>query len=301
MSPWTLADIPDLSGTVAVVTGASAGIGLVTAKELAARGAYVVLACRDLDRGAAARAAMATNTEVRRLDLADLDSVREFAAGVADWRIDVLVNNAGCLTDQLTRTPQGHELMFGTNVLGPFLLTQLLLRQGNLTDRVVWLSSMAHRQGGRALDLTDLDWHRRRFGPQAYGASKLADLILAYEQQRRFVRDGSPLRSIAVHPGWSATNLFATVGPQMLRGAVGLLGRLPLIGQDAAGGALPTLYAATVPDLAGGSYIGPSGPGELQGAPRPVGSSARSHDRALATELWASCEELTGLSPAGPS
>lgn len=295
MAAWGLQDIPDLTGKVAVVTGASSGIGLVTARELAARGAYVVLACRDVGKGEAARATMAANTEVRLLDLADLDSVRSFAAGVHDWRIDILVNNAGVLTDRLARTAAGHEIMFGTNVLGPFLLTQLLLGHGAITDRVVWVASLAHRSGRRGLDLTDLDWHRRRLSPHAYGATKLADLVLAYEQQRRFVAAGSTLRSLAAHPGWSATNLFAGTASPLAARAVGAFAKLPLLAQSADGGALPTLYAATDPHLAGGTYIGPGGPGELQGAPRPVGSSAASHDRDLAQRLWAACEELTGL------
>lgn len=292
MSDWTLADLPDQSGRVVVVTGATSGLGLVTARELARRGAYVVLACRDLDKGARVRAQLPDNTELRRLDLADLDSVRAFAAELADWRIDVLINNAGVYADRLQRTAQGHELQFGTNVLGPFALTQQLLAQGNLTDRVVWLASQAHRSGG--LDVDDLDWRSRRFLPwQAYGASKLADLVLAYEQQRRFVTQGSTLRSMAVHPGFSGTSLFAHLSWPLASQAVQLLGRVPILSQDAEAGALPTLFAASVPDLPGGSYIGPGGPAELSGAPRPVGSSAASHDRDLARRLWARCEELS--------
>lgn len=294
MSAWTLADLPDQTGRVFVVTGATSGIGLVTARKLAEHGAYVVLACRDVEKGRAVRATMAPNTEVRRVDLADLDSVRAFADELADWRIETLINNAGVFTDTLQRTAQGHELHFGTNVLGHFLLTQLLLRSGNLTDRVVWLSSTAHRMN--ALDLDDLDWRRRRFVSwRAYAASKLADLVLAYEQQRRFSGSGSPLRSVAAHPGFSATDLFAHASTPLLAQMVGLIGRVPLISQDAERGSASTLFAATVPDLAGGTYVGPSGPQEMQGPPRPVGSSARSHDRDLGRSLWAACEELTGL------
>lgn len=295
MSAWTLADMPDLHGSTYVVTGASSGIGLVTARELAAHGAYVVLAVRDTVKGEAVRADMPADvrerTEVRRIDLADLDTVREFAAGVSDWRIEGLVNNAGIVATRYERTAQGFESQFGTNVLGPFLLTQLLLGQGNIADRVVWVSSGAHRAGG--LDLGDLDWGKRRFAAlQAYGASKLADLMLAYEQQRRFTREHSTLRSIAAHPGYSATNLFRSAPPPARR-VVSALARIPYVGQDAEAGALPLLYAASVVDVPGGAYIGPSGPLEVTGAPRPVGSSAQSHDRELAADLWATCERLT--------
>ena len=290
--------MPDLTGRVFVVTGATSGIGLVVARELAERGAYTVLACRDLDRAREVRGRMAPNTEVRQLDLADFDSVRSFAQELSDWRIETLVNNAGVLRHSLERTPAGHEVQFATNVLGHFLLTQLMLRQHNLTDRVVWLTSGAHRMGG--LDMDDLDWERRRYSAwRAYGGSKLADLILAYELQRRFTGSGSHLRSIAVHPGFAATRLFGrqeeSLRDRLTHQVVRFGSRFPVFSQSPDRAALAVLYAATVPDLPGGSYIGPGGPGELAGDPRPVGSSALSHDRELAARLWRTCEKLTGL------
>ena len=298
MSAWNLSEMPDLTGRVFVVTGATSGIGLVVARELAERGAYTVMACRDLDRAREVRGRMAPNTEVRHLDLADFDSVRSFAQELSDWRIETLVNNAGVLRPTLERTPSGHETQFATHVLGHVLLTQLLLRQHNLTDRVVWLSSGSHRMGG--LDLDDLDWQRRRYSMwRAYGASKLAELMLAYELQRRFTGSGSHLRSMAVHPGFVGTRLFGReherVRDRLASSVVRLSSRFPVLSQPPDRAALPVLYAATVPDLPGGSYIGPGGPGELTGDPRPVGSSALSHDRELAARLWRTCEKLTGL------
>lgn len=296
MTSWSTSDIPDQTGRVVVVTGANSGIGLVTARELARAGAYVVLACRNLEKAEQARESIPggdNHSEARLLDIADLDSVRAFAAGVADWRIDVLVNNAGVMAVPEDRTPQGFEMQFGTNVLGHFLLTSLLLPK--LTDRVVWESSMAHRFG--RIDLDDLNWERRTYNRWlAYGQSKLADLMLAYELQRRFVARGSHLRSFAAHPGYTATNLQSHTQAgwgRMLEAG----NRLRIITQTAQQGALPTLFAATVPDLAGGTYVGPSGFGEIQGAPRPVGSTAASHDRETAGRLWAACEELTGSGP----
>lgn len=288
--PWTTADIPDQSGRVFVVTGANSGLGLITAKTLSAKGAYVVLACRDLDKGAAARAELPGDGEVRRLDLADLDSVRELAEGLADWRIETLVNNAGVMNVPRGTTAQRHELQFGTNVLGHFLLTSLLLPR--LTDRVVFVSSLAHRLG--AITLEDLDFERRRYnGWLAYGQSKLADLMLAYELQRRLTAAGSPLRSMAAHPGYAATNLQSHSGGWQ-QTFMQWLNKVPVLAKPAEDGALPILYAATVPDLPGGSYVGPGGFMENGGAPRPVGSSAASHDREVAAGLWQRCEELTG-------
>ena len=291
MAEWTIADIPDQTGRVVIVTGANSGLGLEATRALAGAGAYVVMACRDVDKGAEARASVPggdDHSEVRRLDLGDLDSVREFAGGIADWRIDALINNAGLMAIPESRTAQGHEMQFGVNVLGHFLLTSLLLPQ--ITDRVVWLSSLAHRTPG--LDVSDLDWRNRKYDRwKAYGASKLADLMLAYELQRRLLRVGSPVRSMAAHPGMSSTALFGRTGTP-LDGVMRKV--LPYMSQPAERGALPELYAATVPDLPGGTYIGPDGRGEMSGAPRPVGSTAHSHDRDEAATLWARCEEFSG-------
>lgn len=301
MARWTTADLPDQRGRTFVVTGANSGLGLETAKALVAKGAHVILACRDAAKaeaalrqveraGTAGVAGTAGTAQVRALDLADLHSVRAFVADLGDQPVDTLINNAGIMAVPLGRTAQGFERQFGTNVLGHFLLTALLTPR--LSDRVVWLSSAAHRTG--EIDLDDLNWERRPYNPwRAYGQSKLADLMLAYEMQRRLTRSGSRLRSVAAHPGYSATNLqhhTQTWQDQFM----GLLNRLPFVAQPAARGALPSLYAATVEDLAGGTFVGPDGFLEAQGYPRPVGSSARSHDRAVAAALWSSCEELTG-------
>ena len=198
MSTWTTKDIPDQTGRVFVVTGANSGLGLETTRALVDKGAYVVMACRDTDKGEAARSALDLagpgGAEVRRLDLASLDSVREFAEGVSDWRIETLINNAGLMAVPFSRTADGFETQFGTNVLGHFALTAQLLPR--LTDRVVWLSSLMHRMG--RIDLADPNFERRRYNAWvAYGQSKLADLMLAYELERRLTGARSPLRSMA--------------------------------------------------------------------------------------------------------
>jgi NAD(P)-dependent dehydrogenase (short-subunit alcohol dehydrogenase family) len=289
-SAWTTHDIPDQTGRTVVVTGANSGIGLVAARELAAKGAHVVFACRDTTKAEAARAGVPGSHEVLRLDLADLDSVRAFTDAMTGRQVDVLVNNAGIMNVPFSRTPQGFESQFGTNVLGHFALTARLFPQ--VTDRVVWLSSAVHRMG--RIDLDDPNFERRTYrGWTAYGQSKLADLMLAYELQWRLTGAGSPVRSVAAHPGYSATNLQSHSGTW--QDAVGrFFNRFPAIASPPEAGALPTLYAATVPDLPGGSYVGPGGPGELQGPPRLVSSSAASHDREVAQGLWELCERLTG-------
>ncbi len=290
MGRWTIDDIPDQSGRVAIVTGANSGIGFETAKVLCAKGAHVVFACRNVGKADSARRDLPGSHETRRLDLADLDSVRAFADGVSDWRIDVLVNNAGIMAVPKRLSAQGHESQFATNVLGPFLLTNLLLPR--LTDRVVTLSSLIHHAG--RLDLDDPDFeHRRYVGWLAYGQSKLADLVFAYELQRRLTAAHSRVRSMAAHPGYSATNLQThteTLQDHVMRFA----NRFSFIAQPASMGALPVLYAATVRDLPGGTYVGPSGLGETRGHPRPVGSSAASHDAETGRRLWALCERMTG-------
>jgi NAD(P)-dependent dehydrogenase (short-subunit alcohol dehydrogenase family) len=294
MAPWTSADIPDQTGRTVVVTGANSGLGLVAARELVAHGAHVVLAVRNTDKGEQAAAAITRDggpgtTTVEELDLADLASVRKFAARL-DGPVDVLINNAGLMAIPRQRTADGFEMQLGTNVLGHFALTGLLLDR--LTDRVVFLSSLMHRIGSIRLD--DLNWERRRYQRWlAYGQSKLADLMLAYELEHRFVAAGSPLRSVAAHPGYTATNLQSRT--ESIQDAImGLGNRFFAQGPDM--GALPELYAATVPDLPGGVYIGPDGWGESSGHPIPVGSTAASHDREVQAALFTACEELTGVS-----
>ena len=293
MAPWTSADIPDQSGRTFVVTGANSGLGLVTAGQLVAHGAHVVLACRNTDKGEQAAADIRAqggpgSTAVEELDLADLASVRKFAARL-EGPVDVLINNAGLMAIPEQRTVDGFEMQFGTNVLGHVALTGLLLDR--ITDRVVTMSSVAHRLGSIRLD--DLNWERRRYQRWlAYGQSKLADLMVAYELERRFVAAGSRLRSMAAHPGYSATNLQSRT--ESFQDAVMGLGNR-LFAQGPEMGALPELYAATVPDLPGGLYIGPDGWAEASGHPIPVGSTAASHDREVQRALLLACEELTGV------
>lgn len=294
MTPWTTADIPDQSGRTIVVTGANTGLGLATTKALAEKGAYVVMACRNLDKANAARSglgALTERTEVRHLDLGSLASVRDFAGQLSDWRIDVLVNNAGVMIPPKGTTSDGFETQWGTNVLGHFLLTALLLPR--VTERVVWMASGAHMFG--RIDLDDPSFERREYKPwAAYGQSKLADLMLAYELQRRLTAKGSPVRSIAAHPGYSATELQTRPGQGWSGPIMKLSNRFPQVSQPADMGALPELYAATAPEAVGGSYIGPDGRFGLTGHPIVVGSSKASHDRDMAKKLWALCEEQTG-------
>ncbi|GMA21887.1 oxidoreductase [Arsenicicoccus piscis] len=296
---WTADDIPDLAGRTYVVTGATSGIGFATARELATHGAHVVLAVRDTERGAEAAEQMTGgtgSTAVGHLDLADLSSVAAFAEalpgllGSDAGSITGLVNNAGIMAVAQATSVDGFESQFATNVLGHFLLTNLLLPR--ITDRVVTLSSTMHRMG--RLDLADLGFSKRRYTPwAAYNQSKLADLVFAYELQRRLTGAGSTLRSMAAHPGYASTNLQRrSAGWQA--GVMDWANRKTPLAQSADAGALPTLYATTVPDLPGGSYVGPGGFGEMAGSPRTVGSSPVSHDRRLGRELWAACETMTG-------
>ena len=269
-----------------MVTGANSGLGAVTAGELARAGAYVILACRNAATGAAAAASMPGRTQLRRLDLADLASVREFAAGI-EGPVDVLVNNAGVMAVPQRTTADGFEMQIGTNHLGHFALTGLLLDR--ISDRVVTLSSGLHSIGRIRLD--DLNWERGRYQRwRAYGQSKLANLLFSYELQRRLAAAGSPVRAVAAHPGYAATNLQSHT--ESIQGWVLGLGN-QLLAQRGEMGALPTLYAATVPGLPGGSYIGPDGFLEQRGYPKIVDSSAASKDTDTARRLWELSESLT--------
>jgi NAD(P)-dependent dehydrogenase (short-subunit alcohol dehydrogenase family) len=285
---WTTADLPSLTGRTVVVTGANSGLGLATARELARAGARVVLAVRDVARGERAAATIEGSTEVRSLDLASLDSVRAFAGG---WTgdLDVLVNNAGIMMVPAGRTADGFELQFGTNHLGHFALTNLLLP--HITDRVVTVSSGMHRQG--TIDLADLNWDRRAYNAtKAYGQSKLANLLFTLELQRRLADAGSRVRALAAHPGYAATNLQGRSGNSVLDGAMRVANLV--IAQSDAQGALPTLAAATR-DLPGGSYLGPDGFQELRGYPTLVGRTPEASDPELAARLWTASAELTGV------
>src|SRR3984893_11343482 len=238
MTTFNPTQIPDMTGRSVIVTGANSGIGRAAARALASAGARVVLAVRDTDKGQAAAGTMPGETEVRRLDLASLASVREFAAG---WEgdIDLLINNAGVMVPPLSRTADGFELQFGTNHLGHFALTNLLLE--HITGRVVTVSSTGHKIG--TIDFDDLNWEHRRYRAwRAYGQSKLANLLFTAELQRRLTGAGSTVLSMAAHPGYAATNLQSHAGNGLFRFAMEELGN-HLIAQDAAGGALPTLYA----------------------------------------------------------
>ncbi|MGW3986992.1 oxidoreductase [Streptomyces sp. NPDC004830] len=280
--------LPDLSGRTAVVTGANSGIGLTTADALARAGAHVVLAVRDTDRGRAAAASVRGSTEVRRLDLADLASVRAFAES---WRdpLHLLVNNAGVMMLPRQRTRDGFEMQFGTNHLGHFALTNLLLP--HITGRVVTVSSGAHRWGRARIDFDDLDLASRYTPQRAYARSKLANLLFTLELQRRLTASGSAVRALAAHPGYASTNLQQGTANPVVRGLLRLGNRF--LAQDDRAGALPTLYAATQ-DLPGASYVGPDGLGEMRGAPTLVGRSRAAGDPAAARRLWTVSEELTG-------
>jgi NAD(P)-dependent dehydrogenase (short-subunit alcohol dehydrogenase family) len=289
MSPrWTATDIPSQAGRTAVVTGANSGLGLATARELVRAGARVTLAVRDPARGEAAAATLDGDVTVRRLDLADLESVRAFAAA---WSgpLDVLVNNAGIMMVPAGLTVDGFELQFGTNHLGHFALTNLLLP--SVTDRVVTVSSSLHRSG--SIDLDDLNWQRRPYSATgAYAQSKLANLLFTLELQRRLTAAGSRVRALAAHPGWAATNLQGRTGNRLADRAASL-GNL-LFAQSDARGALPIL-AAAVRDLPGGSYLGPDGFQEMRGFPTLVGRTAAAGDPELARRLWEASAQLTGV------
>ena len=294
MSDWTARDVPDQSGRSVVVTGANSGIGFQAARVLAERGADVVLAVRDITRGEAAAGRIGGSVQVQRLDLADLASVRAFAAAAPE-RIDVLVNNAGVMALPERRTADGFEMQLGTNHLGHFALTGLLLERllRGAEPRVVTVSSGLHKRG--RIDFDDLQGERSYDKWAAYGQSKLANLLFAYELQRRATAAGLPLRSLAVHPGYSATNLWAggRAGSSLGERMAARAGQL--IAQSDAMGAEPTLYAATAPDIRGGAYVGPGGFREMRGHPKPAESSAASKDEAAARHLWAVSEELTGV------
>lgn len=293
---WTEADLPDLAGRRVVVTGANSGIGYEAARAFAARGADVTLAVRSRERGAAAAARMRGAVRVEELDLASLASVRAFAASWSGG-LDVLVNNAGVMAIPRRETADGFEMQFGTNHLGHFALTGLLLpalreRPG---ARVVTVSSNLHRRGTIAFD--DLMGERRYRAWGAYAQSKLANLLFTSELQRRLAAEAIPVTAVAVHPGYAATNLQG-VAPTMRYGRIGaasvaLANRL--LAQSAAEGALPTMFAAFAPDVPGDAYVGPDGLGEMRGAPRFVERSAAARDRAAAERLWSVSEELTGV------
>ena len=306
MARWSIDDIPDQSGRVALITGANSGLGLHSATALARKGATVVMACRSLDRAEAARrqvldAAPEATVELLQADMSDLASVAAMADAFSQGhaRLDILMHNAGVAAPPLTRTAAGHELQFATNTLAPFALTGHLLPrlQATAGSRVVNVASLAHTFGD--LDIDDLDWQRRRYTEwPAYGATKLALLLFTYELQRRLVAAGLPTASVAAHPGYAITNLPASGGMKLTRSWLGrkalALGDL-LLAQPGEQGALCQLYAATATDVQGGDYIGPDGFKELKGFPRKVTSRPATHNRALARQLWDRLGTLSGV------
>ncbi|MEV8564905.1 oxidoreductase [Streptomyces sp. NPDC051322] len=311
---WTTEQIPDQTGRVCVVTGANSGLGLATTRALARRGGHVVLAVRDEAKGQRALSEVTAelpdaHLEVRRLDLADLDSVREFADQLrADHqRLDVLVNNAGVMAPPRSLSAQGHELQFACNHLGHFALTGLLLdllaspkpsasleQSGSPRHdpRVVTVSSINHRQGRiRFDDLTG----ERGYSPMAfYNQSKFANAVFGRELHRRLTEAGSPVRSVLAHPGYTATNLQMSAPVGLWRVVLGRLGN-PLFAQRPEGGAMPQLYAATEPGVAGGEFIGPDGLAELRGGPTRVRLSPAAADAETGRRLWELSERLTDL------
>jgi NAD(P)-dependent dehydrogenase (short-subunit alcohol dehydrogenase family) len=296
MPKWRTGDIPRQDGRVAVVTGANSGLGFHAALELGRAGAEVILACRDAGRGEEALAKMRAEVPdgsfaLRPLDLADLASVRAFA-DAAPERIDLLLNNAGVMATPYRKTADGFELQFGTNHLGHFALTGLLLPrlEASAAPRVVTASSGVHRLGRLRWDDLQSERSYRRW--PAYGASKLANLLFAFELQRRAAAAGSSLLSLAAHPGWASTELHANGGTWQT-----MVLALPtrLLAQGGADGALPTLYAATMPGVPGGAYLGPDGRFETAGSPTFVSASSAAQDEAQAKRLWEVSERLTGV------
>jgi NAD(P)-dependent dehydrogenase (short-subunit alcohol dehydrogenase family) len=295
---WTVADIPDQHGRVAIVTGANSGLGLVTARELARAGARVVLASRSSEKGRdaaskIASAAPGADVQPAVLDLADLASVRAFAATAPD-RVDLLINNAGVMAAPRRVTRDGFESQVATNHLGHFALTGLLLGRLLATPapRVVTVSSTMHRGG--TVDFDDLQGERKYSRWGAYSQSKLANLMFCFELQRRAVEAGTALLSVAAHPGYAATNLQAAGTDRFYERWFMAIGN-KLFAQSAEMGALPTLYAATFPDLPGGTYVGPGGRSEQRGYPKVVGAAGKAYDEEAWRRLWEVSEKLTGV------
>ena len=286
MSKWTTADVPRMDGRTVVVTGATSGIGLIAARELARAGARTILAVRDPIKGKAVADQMEGRVEVELLDVSSLDSIGEFASRWVET-IDVLVNNAGIMDVPLTRTEDGFDLQTATNALGPFALTNLLLP--HITDRVVWVSSQLHRTA--RLHEEDLGWRDRTYKPMdAYGESKLEVVLFSLELQRRLTEDGSSVRSVVAHPGIATTALAA-------HSSANAINRFSWLLNDPERGALPTLYAATQ-DVPGNAYVGPRGLGSIKGHPKVRKPGRAGRDVEAATRAWAAATALTSAAPA---
>jgi NAD(P)-dependent dehydrogenase (short-subunit alcohol dehydrogenase family) len=300
---WTAAEIPTLGGKLAIVTGANSGLGLETARALARKGARVILACRTRSKAEAAIAELAADGIARDLlefgscDLSSLASIQSFAESVCSEHahVDLLINNAGVMALPYGKTVDGFEMQFGTNHLGHFALTGLLVDRILATTgaRVVTLSSLTHAYARMRFD--DLHSTRRYHEWQAYGRSKLANLLFTFELQRRLEQQSIPVISVAAHPGYARTNLLApsiSANP-MLERIIGIGNRV--VGQDAAMGALPTLYAATGEHVRGGEFYGPGGFGGITGYPKRTKAMPQAYDRRAAERLWQVSIEQTGV------
>lgn len=298
---WTARDMPDQRGRTAIVTGANSGLGLATARELARAGASVWIAVRDEEKGGRAVSSIRNlvpdaDLTVGRLDLADLSSVRAFAESfVAPGRqLDLLINNAGIMAAPRRLTRDGFESQFGTNHLGHFALTGLLLHAllEAPAPRMVTVSSLLHRRG--TMNFDDLQGERKYSSWGAYQQSKLANLMFCFELQRRAVAADTALLSLAAHPGYASTNLQFAATDRFYEKAVGWIGNR-LVAQSADMGALPTLYAATVADLPGGTFVGPGGRSEQRGYPKVVTAARKAYDEDAWRRLWELSEQLTGV------
>jgi NAD(P)-dependent dehydrogenase (short-subunit alcohol dehydrogenase family) len=298
---WDVERIPDQTGRTAVVTGANSGLGLVTARELARAGARVVMACRNLDKGHKAVEAIRSEApqaqlQVDELDLASLASVRSFADRYSATHdgLDLLINNAGVMAAPRRLTEDGFELHLGTNHLGHFALTNLLLplMEDREDARVVTLSSNAHKTV-RGIAFDNLNGEQRYFRWNAYGQSKLANLLFALELDRRLRARDSTVKSLAAHPGYAATNLQSAAAPLVDRLVMKVANAV--VAQNDEMGALPVLYAATEPGIEGGTYVGPDGIGEHRGRPKIVQPNRVARNEETARRLWAVSEELTGV------
>lgn len=295
---WTLEQAPTQKGRLAVVTGANIGLGFETAKALASKGCDLVLACRNMDKAETAQAAILAKfpkakVTCMKLDLSSLKSVRAFATAYTERyaKIDLLINNAGIMMPPFSLSEDGFESQFAANYIGHFALTGLLLPLVTKTpsSRIVSLSSMAHRWGNIRFD--DPNFKNGYNKREAYGQSKLACLMFAYEMNRRLVKAGHATLSVAAHPGVAATNLSQHL-PKFVNLFTPLMG---LVLNNASDGALPTLYAALGDDIQGGDYCGPKDMHQMRGAPIKVGSNRASRDEAAAAKLWAMSEKMSGV------
>ena len=302
---WTTDDIPDQDGRTVIITGANSGLGLHSSIGLAKAGARVIMACRSQHKAETAateirRQAPHAELEIRSLDLSNLASVSEFAEGIREdgLSIDCLLNNAGIMAVPYGKTADGFEMQIGTNHFGHFALTAQLLETLSPNARIVNVASMAHRWTP-GIDFDDLDWSQRRYNRwQAYGDSKLANLLFTFELQRRLAASGSAITVAAAHPGYSDTHLQYVAAEQKqsrLEKWV-MAAANKLVAQPADMGALPSLYAATAEDVQSGDYIGPGGFQQMRGYPQKVGCRKQARDPAIAAQLWQVSEDRSQLS-----